>query len=148
MLHVFVMLTQLAQIVLCRSKLPAYCMQLHCALGLVHGAPVVAELCLQLTQDKGLRSNSAVRGQPMRTPRPTARPPFIQTEPVTSSCVPLHFRVLVYDLTFALESLFAAEGRSCPFFFRNNNDSDVYTDSCLCLIARDQQHSEQASKLS
>ena len=32
-------------------------------------------------------------------------------------------------------------GRSCPFFFRYNNNS--YTGSCLCLIARDQQHSAQ-----
>ena len=57
------------------------------------------------------------------------------------TCVPLHIRVPVHDLIFALESLFAAEGRSCPFFFRYNDNS--YTDSCLCLIARDQQHSAQ-----
>ena len=64
-----------------------------------------------------------------------------QTELVTSPCVPLHIRVPVHDLIFALEPLFAAEGRSCPSFFRYNGNS--YTDSCLCLIARDQQHSAQ-----
>ena len=114
-------------------------MQMQCALGL---CPVVAELCLANLHRIRCYARTLQREvSQCKHPDQHQGHLFMQTELVTSPCVPLHIRVPVYDLIFALESLFAAEGRSCPFFFRYNNNS--YTDSCLCLTARDQRHSAQ-----
>ena len=137
-----VMLTQLVHVVLCQPRLLEYYMHLHCALGLSQGAPVVAELCpASVRRIRCYARALQCEISQCKHPDQHSGLLIIQTELVTSPCVPLHIRVPVHDLIFALESLFAAEGRSCPFFFRYNDNS--YTDSCLCLIARDQQHSAQ-----
>ena len=119
----------------CQAVLECY-MQMQCALVL---CPVVAELCLaSLRRITCYARTLQCQVSQCKHPDQHQGHLFMQPELVTSPCVPLHTRVPVYDL---LKSLFAAEGRSCAFLFRYNNNS--YTDSCLCLIARDQRHSAQ-----
>jgi len=69
--------------------------------------------------------NGLVRQKP-QTPRQSyRRHPLLQTELVTSSCMPFHIREPVPGRTANPRSGVAAraEGRSCPFFFRYNESS-------------------------
>ena len=124
-------------------------MPLHCALGLSQGAPVVAELCpasLRRIRHYAKTSSATTADTDTQTNAQPASPSHRQSWSRVPVC-PFTFVYLfldeLHDLIFALESPFAAEGRSCPFFFRYNDNS--FTDPCLCITARDQQHLAQAS---
>ena len=142
------MIAQFAQMMLYQTKLPGCHVPLHCALGLSQGAPVVAELCpasLRRIRHYAQTSSATTSADTdTQTNTQTAFAPHRQSWSRVPVC-PFTFVYLsldeLHDLIFALESPFAAEGRSCLFFFRYNDN--LFTDSCLCLTARDQQHTTQ-----
>ena len=110
-------------------------MQMQCALGLSQGAPVVAELCLaSLRRIRCYARTLQCEVSQCKHPDQHQGHLFMQTELVTSPCVLLHIRVPVYDLIFALGSLYSLLKAVRVLSFSDITTTHTRTPACFLLL--------------